>query len=87
MLERCAQPIGAEIPYAHFTICCASDDCACASRSDGCAGAINSADDINENNSLDTLLLGMAAEGGNDLALAQADNADTTIRPTDNGNG
>src|ERR1700677_1601727 len=85
MLECRAQPICSEIPYAHFTICRASDDCACTSRSDGCARAISSADDVDEDDSLDTVLFGMAAESREDLPLAQADNADTTIRSTNNG--
>jgi hypothetical protein len=86
MLECRAQPIGAKIPYAHFTICRASDDCACTNRSDGCARAINSADDVDKDDGLDTVLLGVAAEGRDDLPLAQADNAYSTIRSANNGN-
>lgn len=86
MLECRAQPIRAEVPYAHFTIRRASDDCACASRSDRCARAIRSADDVDKDNSLDTVLLGMAAKGGDNFTLAQTDNADAAIRSTDNGN-
>ena len=86
MLECRAQPIRAEIPYTHFTICRASDDCACASRSDRCARAINSTDKVDKNDSLDTVLLGMAAKGGDNLTLAQTDNADTAIRSANNGN-
>lgn len=87
MLERRAQPIRVEIPYAHFTVRRAGDDCACAGRSDGCARAISNADDIDKDDCLDALVFGMAAEGRDDLPFAQADNADTAIRSTDNGDG
>ncbi len=72
MLERRAQPIRTEIPYAYVTICPASDDCARASQSGRGARAIGSADDIDEDDSFDTLITRMAAEGGDNLPLAKA---------------
>ena len=82
MLKRRAQPIRFEIPDAHFAVRRTSDDRVCAGR------AIDGAtDDVDKRNGFHALAVRVAAQGRDDLALAQADDADPAFRAADDGDG
>ena len=87
MFERRAQPIRFEIPDAHLAVRRTGDDRVGAGRPSRCARAVDGADDIDKSNGLYALALRVAAQRRDDLALAQADDADAAFRAADDGDG
>ena len=87
MLERRAQPIRFEIPDAHLAVCRAGDGRVRAGRSSRCARAIDGTDDVDKETDFEALAVHVAAQGRDDLALAQADEPDAAFCAAHDGNG
>jgi hypothetical protein len=87
VLERRAQPTRVEVPDADLPVRRAGDDRAGTRRARGGRGAraVRGADDVDEDDGLDAFTPGVAAEGCDDLALAQADDAEAALRAADDG--
>ena len=82
MFECRAQPIRFEIPDAHLAVRRTSDDRVCAGRA-----VDDTTDNVDKSNGFYALAVRVAAQGRDDLALAQADDADAAFCAADDGNG